>query len=64
MSADSNGTALTTIRPNAAFSMIRQGSNITLDYRVAAVPEPGALSLAAIGCVLAFYGAIRRRAPR
>ena len=64
VSADSNGTALTTIRPNAAFSMIRQGSNITLDYTVAAVPEPGALSLAAIGCVLAFYGAIRRRAPR
>jgi len=61
---DSNGAALTTIRPKGAFSVIRQGSNVVLDYTVAAVPEPGALSLAAIGCALAWYGAIRRRAQR
>jgi len=61
---DSNGISLTSIRPNAAFSVIRQGSNVMLDYTVAAVPEPGALSLAAIGCALAWYGAIRRRAQR
>ena len=61
---DSNGISLTSIRPNAAFSVIRQGSNIMLDYTVAAVPEPGALSLAAIGCLLLGYGATRRRRTR
>lgn len=61
---DSNGISLTSIRPNAAFSVIRQGSNIMLDYTVAAVPEPGALSLAAIGCLLLGYGATRRRTTR
>jgi fibronectin-binding autotransporter adhesin len=61
---DSNGISLTSIRPNAAFSVIRQGSNIVLDYTVAAVPEPGALSLAAIGCLLLGYGATRRRTTR
>lgn len=61
---DSNGVTLTTIRPQAAFSVIRQGSNILLDYTVAPVPEPGALSLAAIGCAVAYYGATRRRTPR
>jgi len=61
---DSNGVTLTTIRPQAAFSVIRQGSNIMLDYTVAPVPEPGALSLAAIGCAVAYYGATRRRTPR
>jgi autotransporter-associated beta strand protein len=61
---DSNGISLTSIRPNAAFSVIRQGSNIMLDYTVAAVPEPGSLSLAAIGCLLLGYGATRRRRTR
>ena len=61
---DSNGATLTAIRSNAAFSVIRQGSNVMLDYTVAVVPEPGTLSLAAIGCVLASYGALRRRARR
>jgi hypothetical protein len=61
---DSTGSALASIRPSAAFSVIRTGSNLVLTYDVVVVPEPGALSLAAFGCALAAYGALRRRTCR
>jgi autotransporter-associated beta strand protein len=61
---DSTGSALASIRPSAAFSVIHTGSNLVLAYDVVVVPEPGALSLAAFGCALAAYGALRRRTCR
>ena len=61
---DSTGAALASIRPNATFSVARNGSNLLVEYGVVAVPEPGTISLAAIGAAVAVFGALRQRKSR
>jgi len=62
--SDSQGAALTSIRPNASFSVIRSGPNLLVQYGVVAVPEPGTISLAALGAVVAVLGGLRQRKGR
>ena len=61
---DSTGAALASVRPNATFSVARNGSNLLVEYGVVAVPEPGTISLAAIGAAVAVFGALRQRKSR
>ena len=61
---DSTGAVLASIRPNATFSVARNGSNLLVEYGVVAVPEPGTISLAAIGAAVAVFGALRQRKSR
>jgi autotransporter-associated beta strand protein len=48
---DSTGTALSSSRPDASFSLAQQGSNVVLTY--SAVPEPSTLILVGLGAAVA-----------
>ena len=61
---DSTGAALASVRPNATLTVARNGSNLLVEYGVVAVPEPGTISLAAIGAAVAVIGALRQRKSR
>jgi fibronectin-binding autotransporter adhesin len=54
---DINGIALATARPNASFSVVRNGDDVDLTY--VAVPEPATLALAALAAAAALAGSRR-----
>ncbi|NBV45069.1 MAG: DNRLRE domain-containing protein [Planctomycetia bacterium] len=58
---DAFGKSLAEIRPGAGFAVIRDGANVSLQFQVTPVPEPGALALAAVGGTTALVAALRRR---
>ena len=58
---DGTGTALSTVHPNASFSLAQQGGDVVLTY--SAVPEPSTLVLVVLGAAFAACG-ISRRAVR
>jgi PEP-CTERM motif len=60
--ADGGGNSFNTVRNGSTFSLSQQGSDVYLNYSVAAVPEPSSALL--LGCGAAGFAFYRRRQKR